>query len=522
MDFKFYLAVFWRRFPYFLILLCLGTAVGLTVALTQPPIYVAEARLVVESEQIPDDLAASTVRTDASEQLQIIQQRISTRDNLLEMANQLGVYEDAEAEGTRLTPSEKVEDLRERINIVTSGGSVIGGRTTAIIVTVSFDSRSPEMAAAFTNEIVTLILQENIEMRTTVSGQTLDFFAQETEQLEQELSQMRAEILAFQEANLEALPDSLEFRRTQQAAAQERLLELEREKTQLRDRRDRLVELFEQTGEIGLVGLVARTAEEAELQELEDELTRASAVLSADNPRIGVLRAQISALERIVAAQQAAEGTTGINEEGAPLTPFELQLADLEGQIAFIDEQKALINETLEILATSIAATPGNALTLATLERNFDNLRAQYDRAVQNRATAEVGDTIEALSKGQRITVIEQAIPPTRPSRPNRRRIAVMGVAAGLGMGLGLIALLELLNNAVRRPVDIVEGLRITPIMTVPYLRTRGQIWRRRLIVLVAIVAVLVGVPAALWYVDTNIRPLQPIFEQILQRVGLA
>ena len=92
MDLKFYLAVFWRRFPYFLILLCLGTAVGLTIALTQKPIYVAEARLVVESQQIPDELAASTVRTDASEQLQIIQQRIFTRDNLLEIANRLGVY----------------------------------------------------------------------------------------------------------------------------------------------------------------------------------------------------------------------------------------------------------------------------------------------------------------------------------------------------------------------------------------------------------------------------------------------
>lgn len=514
MDIKFYLAIFWRRFPYFLVLLSLGTAAGVTVALTLQPIYVAEARLVVESQQIPDELAASTVQTESSEQLQIIQQRIFTRDNLLEIANRFDVYEDTDSTSDRLRPDEKIEDLSQRIRVDV-------GVDAAAVVTISFDDPSPLRAAAVTNEIVTLILQENIKMRTTVSRQTLEFFTQETEQLEQELSQMRGQILTFQEANLEALPDSLNFRRTQQAAAQERILELDRERIQLRERRDRLVQLFERTGEVGLLGSLARTPEEAELQDLLDEYARTSALLSDDNPRVLILRAQIAALEGIVASQQAVASAGAIDALGTPLTPFEVQLADLEGQINFIDEQKALIVEALEELSSSIAATPGNALTLATLERNFANLRAQYDRAVQNRAVAEVGDTIEALSKGQRITVIEQAIPPASPTRPNRRLIAAMGIGAGLGLGLGLIVLLEFLNTAIRRPVDIIEGLKITPIMTLPYMRTRGQIWRRRLIILFTLVAILVGVPGALWYIDTNIQPLQPIFDEILRRVGI-
>ena len=88
-------------------------------------------------------------------------------------------------------------------------------------------------------------------------------------------------------------------------------------------------------------------------------------------------------------------------------------------------------------------------------------------------------------------------------------------------MGFGLIVLLELLNTAVRRPVDIVEGLKITPFMTMPYIRTRSQIWRRRLIILAALALVFVGVPAAIWYIDENIQPLQPIFDEALRRVGL-
>ncbi len=91
-DLKFYFSLFLRRLHYFLIVLTLGTVVGLTLAWMLPPVYVAEARLVVESEQIPDELAASTVQIAATEQLQIIQQRILTRDTLIEMANRLQIY----------------------------------------------------------------------------------------------------------------------------------------------------------------------------------------------------------------------------------------------------------------------------------------------------------------------------------------------------------------------------------------------------------------------------------------------
>ena len=99
MDFRFYLSLFLRRIHYFLLLFVLGSAIGLTLARVLPPVYLAEARLLVESEQIPGNLAASTVQTQATEQLQIIQQRILTRDVLVEMANRLNIYADSKAGG---------------------------------------------------------------------------------------------------------------------------------------------------------------------------------------------------------------------------------------------------------------------------------------------------------------------------------------------------------------------------------------------------------------------------------------
>ena len=72
-------------------------------------------------------------------------------------------------------------------------------------------------------------------------------------------------------------------------------------------------------------------------------------------------------------------------------------------------------------MRASIEATPGNAIALDTLERDYANTRTQYDQAVANRARAETGDLIEALAKGQRISVIEQAIAPREPKARTAR-----------------------------------------------------------------------------------------------------
>lgn len=523
MDLRFYLSIFLRRLPWFLLMLSIGSAIGLTLARMLPTVYVAEARLVVESEQIPDTMAASTVQTQATEQLQIIQQRITAREPLIDMANRLRIYE---GEGRPLPADEIVADLRARIEIRTTGGPTTRGPAQATLVTVRFEAPTPQLAATVTNDLVTRILAQDVGMRTSVARQTLDFFEQEVARLDQELARLGDEILQFKQRNAAALPDSLEFRRSQQAAAQERLQNLDRQEAELTDRRALIVQLRDAAAASGNVPVGARaTPEEQALRALQDQLTGLRAVLAPANPRIRMLEAQVAAQEEIVNSQRAAAaGVAGTNPDGTPiaLTPFDLQIADLDSQLSFIATQRTQIAAQLEALEATIAATPQNAIALGTLERDYANTRAQYDNAVAKKAQAETGEVIEALAKGQRITVIEQAVAPTAPDRPNRMFIAAGGIGGGFALGLGLVLLLELLNKGIRRPVELTTGLGITAFATLPYMRTRRDILRRRLVVGGTLALALAGVPVALWLVHTYYLPLDLLIDRMLQRVGLA
>jgi uncharacterized protein involved in exopolysaccharide biosynthesis len=519
-DLRFYLSLFLRRLPWFLLFLCAGSAAGLTLARVLPAVYVAQAKLIVESEQIPDELAASTVQTQATEQLQIIQQRILARDPLIEMANRLGIYAGGAADQP-LAADEIVADLRERVRIVTTGGGASGPRgAQATLVTVSFEAPRAGLAAVVANDVVTQILREDVSMRTTVARQTLDFFEQETARLDQELARQGAAILAFKEANKDALPDSLDFRRGEQTAAQERLVALDRQEAELIERRAQIERLKAAASE----GLVAPgtplSPEQQRLQALREELSQVRAVFAATHPQVKLLEAQVAAQERAVADLATTPAATP--EAPAALTAYDLQLADLDSQLGFVATQREQVRAQIDALTTSIEATPANAITLDTLERDYANTRAQYDEAVSKKARAETGEVIEALSKGQKITVIEQAVAPQEPDRPDRVKIAAAGIGGGLVLGFGIVVLLELLHPGIRRPQELTAKLGITAFATLPYMRTRRQILRRRLIIAVALAVVVVGIPAGLWAVDTYYAPLDLLIDRAMQKLGIA
>ena len=519
MDFSFYIKLFVRRLPYFMILLVLGTVLGVSVAAILPPVYSSQATLVVENEQIPDELAASTVQTNTTEALQIIRQRILTRERLLDLADKFDIYSDPASGQRTMTPDDIVRDLRRRIEIVTSGGD--RGQSQATLVAVGFSAPSGPLSANVTNEIVTQILDANVALRRSAAGQTLEFFTAEVDRLDRELAQREAELLAFQEENLNALPDSLEFRRSQQSAAQERLQQLQREASILRDRRNRLVTLYEETGQVLASQEAPRSENELRLAQAREDLAVARSVLADTNPRLRMLESRIGAMAQIVGEEQAARVGQATAGQASQLSTYEIQLADIDGQLESIAKQEDVLREQLQALQSTIEATPANAIRFASMQRDYEAVQQQYEQAVVNRARAETGDVIENLSKGQRITVIEPAVAPLEPSSPNRPLIAAAGMGAGFMMGLGVIVLLELLNSSVRRPADLQNKLGFVAFGTLPLMRSPGQVRRRRAVIALALLMVAVGVPAGLWYLHTGIMPLDLALERLLAKAGL-
>ena len=110
---------------------------------------------------------------------------------------------------------------------------------------------------------------------------------------------------------------------------------------------------------------------------------------------------------------------------------------------------------------------------------------------------------------------------PSGPSKPNRKLILAGGVAGGMAAGIGLIFLMELFNRAIRRPVELTNALGMKPFATLPYMMTGGQRTMRTFIIVLVLLVASVGVPAGLFFVHTNIMPIDVIVDKVRGVVGI-
>ncbi|WP_417250400.1 GumC family protein [Celeribacter sp.] len=510
-DIRFYAALIWRQLPWFLLVFMAFAITGILAALTLPAIYQSRVRLIVESSQIPGQLAQSTVELPKQEQLQIFEARLLTRENLLATAQKVGVFTNQ----ARMNPDQIVQAMRLNTMVESSTG-----RDEATIMTLTFDSENPEIAATVLSEYLTFILEEDAEYRAQRAEQTEDFFAEDVDRLSEELEIMSARILDYKQENSDALPESLKYRRDLMFSLTDRIERDEGEIKALLDQKERLTQVFEASGQFDDPNhLSNQTPEERRLWELKSQLADASGVYAPDSPRITSLRSRIESLEAslLQAAGELEEG----EEVSTAKRLLDLQVGEIDDKVVLLEEQIAKAQERVAELEDSIARTPAVGVGLDALQRDYANLQDQYIKATDRLAQASTGERIETLSRGQRVTVIEQPSVPTEPARPNRKLIAAAGIGGGIVMGGALIALIELLSTAPKRSKDLVNAIGLTPIATIPYMRTqRERNWRR---IKFAALSFSVGmaIPTLVWIIHTYYIPIDYLIRKVIEKTGM-
>ena len=510
-NLRYYLSIFRRRLHWFLLVASLISAVAVAMALTLPPAYESQTRLIVEAPQIQ---GGASEAFSPVEQLQIVQQQLMTRANLLDIAREVGVFG---PEQGRMSPDAIVQAMRARTSM-----RMETGRGEATLMSIAFEAPTARAAAGVLNEYLDLIQASDAEMRTGRAGQNLEFFETEVERLGAELDAAAERILAFKNENSGALPESLEYRLSERGSLQDRLSQIERERASLATQREQLVRVFEATGRTETLAPDSRSPAQRQLDAAQDELADALLVFSDANPRVRRLRARVDQLEARIEAEVAA-GTDGALEAAADpgRTLLDVQLAEIDDRARALAEQRGEIEARIATLSETIERTPTNAIALEALERDYGNIQGQYNQARSGLAGASTGERIEVLARGQRIAVVDPPNTPSEPTKPDRVLIAGGGTALGIAAGLGLVVLLELLNRSARRPEDLVRRLGVTPIATIPYIQTRAETVTRRGAQLVLIAAILAGVPALVWAVHSYYLPLDAIAERGMNALGV-
>lgn len=486
------------------------------IAYILPPTYTATARILVDPQQVPDNLASSTVRATVEQRIAFIQQRILTRENLLDVANRLNLYDHR----PNFSPDQVVSAMRSNIRVMTRRGAGRGGPVTEVWIRFSHDR--PDATARVANELMTQVLAENLRLRTMLVSETAGFFRQEVDRLSNELNRVLAAKTDYTNANADALPGSLGSRRSRVEALRERngeraleIMALEQSVAEMRARAE--------SGEFDVVLGRGSLPEEREIQRLRTQLASLRSVYNETHPAIRSTLARMQALE--VAIQPGGRAFGPVDMDAETKRTYDqllLAIANREQQIEALRANVEANQREIDRLEETIARTPEVEMAINEFDRERSAVSLQHGNAVRRLAEADVGERLEVNQRAERFEVFEQARTPSSPSSPNRPGIIAAGVGVGFGIGFAIAALLELLTWSIRSPWQIEHSLNMRPIMTIPYIATATELRRRRIIRRSFVFLGLIVVPTMVFAIDRFYMPLDVIGERLVQETGVA
>ena len=205
----------------------IGAILSVLIALSQPKVFQATAVIQIESPQVGSDLAGQTIATDANHRLQLIEQRLMARDNLVKVIERHGLF----ANVHNMPLAEKVHQLRisVRITPITVGIPGMGPATTPSGLSVTVNLNDPVKAAEVANDFVETVITQNRERRMDLVRETLDFFSTEEARVSAQIAEVEGVIADFKRANGASLPSSITPVREELRTLNETLLALDQQ-----------------------------------------------------------------------------------------------------------------------------------------------------------------------------------------------------------------------------------------------------------------------------------------------------
>ncbi len=225
LDLRYYAGLLKRRFFIVLAPAVVVFCGAVAAAFMIPPVYRSSATILVEAQQIPSDLVRSTVTSSALERMEVIKQRVMARESVLRVVEKFGLYPD---EKSSLSATKIVDRFRKAAaidQVLLSGGST----QQAVAFKVSFEYSNAAIAAKVTNELVSSILDEDLQSRAGQAAETKGFLKDEVDQLQHELDSVDTEIADYKSQHSQYLPENLGYRQSMLLAAQTQIALVDRD-----------------------------------------------------------------------------------------------------------------------------------------------------------------------------------------------------------------------------------------------------------------------------------------------------
>ena len=476
-----YLGIFLRKQKLILFCCLLAAAVGLGAYLRMPKIYKATSMLIYQTQSINPSRRALDVQSRLRDMVSTVSQQVTSRSSLEEIIMDLNLFH---ALRQKLPMENVVAVMRKQISTeLDNRGDVFQ---------VSFHGSDPKKVTLVTNALAARFIEENLRFREERASETSSYVKDELQMAKEALDKKEAIMRDYKLKYYNEMPEQLQLNATRLNALQEQQQNNQASIQDMERTRALIQEQISLRREI-LVQTTARLKAEAansnndplmmspdapqDISRLRRELYTLRSRYTDDHPEVKrtmklLKEAEVYQTGLLTPATETTQKTASIDPQ---IGQLRRQLQDIEYNITNLQQERQGISQQIEQYQQWIAAAPVREAEWSGLTRDYDQFNDHYQQLVAQKLQAEATESLERRQKGSQFKIIEPAHLPGKPFSPDFKKIMLMALGVGLGIGGGIAFLLETMDTSFKDPAELEAALGIQVTCSIPVLPNRKE-----------------------------------------------
>jgi succinoglycan biosynthesis transport protein ExoP len=503
-----YWAIVRRRRWWILIPAFLTWAALWGISWLLPATYQSEAVILLEQRNVPNQYVEPNVNASIQDRLQTITQQVLSRTRLQAIIDRFHLYPDPHGLSVLLMPGEPIAHMRSDIEIELVPAPGHPNEFTAF--KIRYTAKTPALAQQVNAELTSPFVNENVEAQQQLSEDTTSFLESQLADARTKMEDQEAKVAAFKAKHIGEMPGQLEVNVQQiLGGIQVQIQNLHQASDSAMQHKLYLESLLEQyhsaqvsparggSGNGTAGGIADSTATPA--KELDKELTDLRLRLqdlqeryTDDHPDVVALKDQIAKKEKqkklaeeVAAANLSSHKTANAadpaatektqNDSSTSLKQLESQIRANQLEIQNYQKHETELQSQVSAYLGRLKMAPETEQELESISRGYEESKANYNSLLQKQMQSQLATSLEERQEGEQFRIIDPPSLPKTHLTPNHFRYSLGGVALGIVLGFGMIALLELTDIRIRQERDLKELVPVPVLVSIPHVSTKRE-----------------------------------------------
>jgi polysaccharide chain length determinant protein (PEP-CTERM system associated) len=463
-----YIAMLRRRWVLILIFALIGPPLGYGVSRFLPNRYTSETLVLIEPPNVPESFVPQVDIGNIGQRLGSMQQQILSRASLEPIALKygLGSGDMADVIG-RLQKAIEVTAVRP---IIETGDRYLPG------FSVNVTWANPRTAQEVCTDVTSMFIQDNLRIQQEHAEQTTDFLSAQLVQAKADLDAQDAKLAAFKSHYMYTLPEDQEKNlslltglTSQLDGANQALARAQQDKSFAQSMLTQQVSALQASQSGSDPGTL-----EQQLAAMQNQLANLELRYTDDYPDVIKAKSDVARLQKKLEESANAKPVPESPKvqkssvEPAQITQWRTQIHTLDQLIAEKTREQEQLKKQIDLYQSRVQGSPLVEEQYKELTRGYQTALDSYNDLLKKRSESAMSGELSREQQTEQFRVLDPANLPATPSFPNRLKFTLGGLAGGLGMGLGLMFLLEIRDTSLRTERDIEFSLRLPVLAMVP------------------------------------------------------